>query len=271
MGFKPSNGVVGDPFGFPSIMPGIAATCPIGRTVADTAALFDVIARPDPRDAASVALPDRDVPPPTSLRVAYSARFGLDAVMDTDVADATERAVAMLERAGMRIVRTDPVWPAGTSEASIVAIERSGLAAQLGDQWRRTPEMFDPDVGRQIEQGLALSGVDVAKAWAASATIAVAMATFFNAFDLLIGPTTPCVSWPRDREDPATLGGMPARHRGHAIFTPMFNHALTPAISIPCGTGRAGLPVGLQLVGPRFSDRVVLAAAEFAERIFEQA
>jgi aspartyl-tRNA(Asn)/glutamyl-tRNA(Gln) amidotransferase subunit A len=271
VGFKPSNGTVADPFGFPGIMPGIAVTCPIGRDVADTALLFEAIARPDPRDPASVALPVRTIPDIAGLRIAYSPHFGLDAVMDDDVAAATEQAVARLQAAGLRIERADPVWPEGTSEASITAIEYSGLAALLGERWRAEPELFDPDVAWQIERGLALSGTDVARAWAASGAIAAAVARFFGSFDLLIGPTTPCVAWPGDRQDPETLGGRPAAHRGHAVFTPMFNHALTPAISIPCGTGRDGLPVGLQIVGPRFSDRIVLAAASFMEAALRRA
>jgi aspartyl-tRNA(Asn)/glutamyl-tRNA(Gln) amidotransferase subunit A len=97
------------------------------------------------------------------------------------------------------------------------------------------------------------------------------MASFFGSYDLLIGPTTPCVAWRNDRQDPPTLGGRPAAYRGHAVFTPMFNHARTPAISVPCGQGRDGLPVGLQIVGPRFSDRRVLAAAAGAESIFAAA
>ena len=271
VGFKPSNGIVADPFGFPGIMPDIAVTCPIGRDVADTALLFDVIAQPDPRDPASVALPVRPARPVGELRVAYSRHFGLHAVMDADVQAATETAVTRLEAAGMRISRADPAWPAGISEAAIVAIEHSGLAAQFGEQWRRQPQLFDPDVGEQIERGLALSGVDVARAWAASGEIAAAIARFFESFDLLIGPTTPCVAWSRDTQDPPTLGGRPAAHRGHAVFTPMFNHALTPAISVPCGIGRDGLPVGLQIVGARFSDRMVLDAAAFAETAFARA
>ena len=53
--------------------------------------------------------------------------------------------------------------------------------------------------------------------------------------------------------------------RGHAAFTPLFNLALVPGISIPCGSGRDGLPVGLQIVAPRLHDRPLLAMAQRAE------
>jgi aspartyl-tRNA(Asn)/glutamyl-tRNA(Gln) amidotransferase subunit A len=54
--------------------------------------------------------------------------------------------------------------------------------------------------------------------------------------------------------------------RGHAVFTPFVNHAMAAAISVPCGTGRAGLPVGLQVIAARGRDRQLLAAAAEIER-----
>jgi len=117
----------------------------------------------------------------------------------------------------------------------------------------------------QIERGLRRSGADVAAAHAFSLRIASAIARFFTSWDLLLCPTTACVAWPANRLDPETVGGRPAVHRGHAAFTPLFNHARTPAISIPCGTGKDGLPVGLQVVGSRLADWRVLAAAAWME------
>ncbi|RYD29600.1 MAG: amidase, partial [Sphingomonadales bacterium] len=70
---------------------------------------------------------------------------------------------------------------------------------------------------------------------------------------------------------PATIGGATVHHRGHAVFTPLFNHALCPAISIPCGAGRAGLPVGMQVVAPRFSDLGLLAFSAQIERVLAAA
>ena len=111
------------------------------------------------------------------------------------------------------------------------------------------------------------SAAELAAAHAFSLELAAALASFFTRFDLLLCPTTACVAWPADRLDPATIGGRPAAHRDHAAFTPLFNHARTPALTIPCGVGAGGLPVGLQLVGRRLADRDVLAAGRWMERV----
>ena len=54
------------------------------------------------------------------------------------------------------------------------------------------------------------------------------------------------------------IGGRPATPRGHAPFTPLFNYCDAPALSVPCGFGKNGLPLGLQIVGPRYGDLRVL-------------
>ena len=264
VGFKPSPGVVPDPWGFPGTLHGIACTSPMGRTVADTQALFEAIVGMHLADPFSVD------PAPIRAsagrpRVAYSPLLGLDLPLDADVRAAVDGAVGTLRRHGLDVTEADPSWPPGTAEFRILAIEDSGLADLFGAQWRTSPELFDPHVGRQIERGLARTGAEVANAHAFSLHIARALACFFTSWDLLVCPTTACVAWPAEQLDPATVGGRPSVHRDHAAFTPLFNHARTPAISIPCGFGRDGLPVGLQVIGPRLADWRVLAAASWME------
>lgn len=84
---------------------------------------------------------------------------------------------------------------------------------------------------------------------------------------MLVALTTPCVAWPLEQLGPATIGGKPAGPRANAALTPLVNHAFLPAISIPCGTAEGGLPVGIQIIGPRFADDRVLACARHAAAI----
>ena len=261
VGFKPSQGAIPHAPGFPGPFHAIEAIAPMARGVADATLLFDAIAGPDPRDPAAV--PVSAAEPARTLRIALSRRFGLDAPIDADVEQAMERAYARL---GAVLEPADPVWPDGFDWPVLAPMVESGLAERFGAAWRADPSRFDPEIGAQIERGLAATGPLVAAASLMSRAITLALAAFFTRFDLLIGPTVPCEPWLLDRTAPDRIGGVPVGPRGHAVFTGLFNHALVPAISIPCGAGANGLPVGLQIVGPRYADRRVLRFAADAER-----
>ena len=266
VGFKPSFGAIADPIGFPHAFIGLQSIAPIARTVADTKLMFEAMGGADPRDPHSIDLADVPVQPARALRVAYSPRLGLDVPVDSDVRQSIERAVDALRIAGWAIDNADPVWPAGANEDALMPLQHTGLAGLFGAEWKRDPTSFDPDVGRQIERGLQWSGADVARAREAGLQIALTLAAFLQRFDLLICPTTPCVAWRNDRLGPETIGGVKVEPRGHAVFTPFVNHAMAAAISVPCGSGRDGLPVGLQVIAARGRDRQLLGAAAEIER-----
>lgn len=257
VGFKPSGGVVSSERELSQV--GVAG--PMGRTVEDTRLLFAAIRGHDPRDPFSVpSLPASVLP--VSPKLAWSPRLGLDIPVDPDVAEALQHAIGILRTSGFDLSEADPVWPEGVGEAAVMPLQHAGLAARFGDAWLRDPALFDPDIGAQIEDGLRLTATDVARAAAMSAAVAGAAARFFaGGYDFLLSPTTPCVAWRWSELGPAKIGGVAVPHRGHAVFTPLFNHAFCPAISLPAGTGRDGLPVGLQVVGPRFSDDALLELA----------
>ncbi len=263
-GFKPTFGAIPYGRGFPEPPIFVSVIGPMAETVDDIALAFEATAGMDPRDPDSM-----DVPPLTAsaLRVAYSPLFGMNVPIDSDVADATETAIARLASSGMTIVRKDPQWPTGASEAALMAMHFAGLAVIYGNAWKRTPELFDPEVGAQVEKGFGIAGTEVAAGRLLAYEIADIAARFFDDVDILIGPTTPCVAWPIEEPYPRVIGGLEAPPRGHAMFTPFFNHAGTPALSIPCGHGRDNLPVGLQIVAARGNDRMLLDFAKKAEAI----
>src|SRR5690606_11052060 len=129
----------------------------------------------------------------------------------------------------------------------------------------REPEVFDPDIATQIERGLALAGTAVTDALLLRDRLYRSLAALFADFDLLIAPTAPVTAWSFERLGPETIDGRTVSPRGHAVFTPLFNHTYVPACSVPCGLGDDGLPVGLQVIGPRGGETSVLALAELVE------
>lgn len=261
VGFKPSFGAVADPVGFPHAFIGLQTMAPIARDVADVRAMFEVIAGPDARDPQSIALADLPSRPGRTLRLAFSPRLGLDVPVDEDVRQCLAQGVEALRSVGWSIADADPAWPEGAGETALMPLQHVGLAGLFGEEWRRDPTRFDPDIARQIESGLQRSGTEVARAREAGLRIGMALGAFLADYDLLLCPTTPCVAWRHDRPGPATIGGQPVEPRAHAVFTPFVNHAQAAAISLPCGRGRDGLPVGLQLIAARGRDRQLLDAA----------
>jgi aspartyl-tRNA(Asn)/glutamyl-tRNA(Gln) amidotransferase subunit A len=91
------------------------------------------------------------------------------------------------------------------------------------------------------------------------------MNQFHQRWDLLITPTMPIVAFAAGRELPADHPGQ--RWMSWTPFTYPFNLTRQPAATVPCGLTKAGLPVGLQIIGPTYGDALVLRAA----RAFEQA
>ena len=270
VGFKPSFGAIADPpqRGFDHAFPGLQVLAPIGRSVDDVALMFEAMAGPDAGDPQALPALAADPPSATAaLRLAWSPRLGLDVPVDDDVAACLERAISALRRAGLPIASADPAWPAGATEDSLMPLQHCGLARLYGDAWQRDPTPFDPDIGRQIARGLQFSGADHARARAAGAAIGAALHGFLGQHDLLLCPTAPCVAWSADLAGPERIGGRAVEPRAHAVFTPFVNHALAAAITLPCGRGRDGLPVGLQLVAARGRDRQLLAAARTFESV----
>ena len=263
VGFKPSYGAIPYGPGFAEPCHGVSVMAPIGGCVDDVRLAFAALAGPDARDPESIVL-SQPRKAPRDSRIAWSPRLGLDVAVDDEVAQGLDAAVERLRRAGFDIEDRDPVWPAAATEDAIMPLQHAGLAALYGEAFRREPGLFDSDIGKQIESGLARSGVDVARALDASRQIAFAFGVFFRDVDILLAPTVPCAAWPLDLPGPPMIGGRPATPRAHAVFTPFVNHARIPAISVPCGRTAQGLPFGMQIIAARGQD---LSLLEFAAAV----
>ncbi len=273
VGMKPTLGRVPNPWGFDDPNHLLSVVGQIGRNVEDVAFMLDALTAWEPADTLSCpafAVADAMAAlkqPLRPLRLAWSPQLGCGLAVDTDVRATLEAAVDRLRTAGWRIETADPAWPPEAREYPLIALQQAGLAQRFGDIWRRTPEMLDPDIGAQIELGFAISGTRVTELLKLREAFHASFTEFFGRYDALLCPVSPVEAWPLGRLGPAEIGGLPAGPRGHAAFTPIFNYGGVPALSLPCGTGRRGLPVGLQIAGPRFADALVLQLAWHAEQV----
>ncbi len=275
VGMKPTFGLIpcGPSFDEPNF--GLSVMGQIARNVEDAALMWRHLVQYSHRDWGSQLHTDpvrnlalRAVPD-KKLRIAYSHDLGCDFAIDADVRQVVEKMIKTLQRDGYEIECVSPVWPAGVKEYPLLKLQQAGLAALHGEAYDANPSDLDPDIAAQIILGRTHSAVDITKVLILREHIYAAYDKFFESYDLLLCPTTPTVSWDINALGPKTIGGVDAGPRGHAIFTPLFNYCQAPACSVPVGLTR-DLPVGLQIVGPRYSDALILQMAAHIERLQDE-
>lgn len=273
VGMKPTLGRVPNPWGFDDPNHLLSAIGQIGRDVEDVAWMLDLLTDWSPEDSLSSPVfktPDvmqtlkAPLPP---MRLAWSPEMGCGLPLDDDVRATLTSAIERLRQAGWQIEAMEPVWPPGARELQLIALQQAGLAQQFGDMWQHNPALFDPAIGAQIEMGLSLSGTRLSEVLRVREHFHASFTRLFTQYDALLCPVSPVEAWSLGSLGPAQIGGLPAAARGHAAFTPIFNYGSVPALSLPCGSGRNGLPVGLQIAGPRFADARVLQLAWHAEQV----
>lgn len=271
-GFKCTLGAIPNPWGFEDPNHLLSVVGSIARDVEDVILLFDAASGYDARDPLSgpfYAEAGSHVPAALSRppRAAYSRDLGLGFAVDADAAAAVEAAVQKLAAAGWQVEEVDPPWPAGAGEYPLIPLQLAQMGRLYGPSLATHRALIDPDLVAQIEAGMALSSDRVAAALMLRDQMVAAFSGFMEGYDLLLTQVAPVEAWPVDQVAPPLIGGRPAGPRGHAAFTPLFNGCGVPALSIPCGFGAHGLPIGMQIVGPRFADARVLAAGRAAQQV----
>jgi aspartyl-tRNA(Asn)/glutamyl-tRNA(Gln) amidotransferase subunit A len=262
VGFKPSLGRVAawppSPFAI------VSHTGPLARTVADVALMFQVLARPDPRDPYALPHDPRDWTADlddgiAGLRIAFSPNLGYAAV-DPEVAAAVADSVRLFETLGARVEQVDPGF-ANPRDAFAVLWD-AAAAKVLGGFTPEQRKLVDPGLERIAQAGAGLSATDYLAAEGERGALLTRMNAFHQRFDLLVTPTMPITALPVGRD----LRDGDRHWIDWSPFSYPFNMTRQPAASLPCGVSKAGLPVGLQIVGPSFGDALVLRAARAFER-----
>jgi aspartyl-tRNA(Asn)/glutamyl-tRNA(Gln) amidotransferase subunit A len=284
-GFKPTYGRVSR-YGLIAFASSLDQIGPFARRVDDVASVFTAIAGHDPRDSTSSPTAVEPVAEQLATGVA-GMRLGLPREymtegMEPGVRVAVEAALALLEKLGATIEAVSlPSTEAALSTYYIIAPAecsanlarmdgvRFGLHVDrpsLTDTYLETRGRgFGPEVKRRIMLGTyALSSgyydAYYRKAQKVRTLIAEEFDRAFERVDALVCPTSPIVAFPKGaRSDPLSM------YLCDVLTLPV-NLAGLPGISVPCGLSE-GLPVGLQVIGPRFQDARVLRVA----RAYEQA
>ena len=259
-GLKPSFGRVPawplSPFGT------LAHVGPITRSVADAALMLEVLALPDARDWHALPPETRDWRSGLEhgvegLRIAWSPDLGY-AKVDPEVASLTKDSMKIFESLGAHVEERNPGFE--SPEPIFRTHWFSGAAFLVKTIKNR--ELVDPGLLEIAAQGEKIGAHEILDAQLKRAALGAHMNLFHRDYDLLLTPSLAVAAFDVGREAPEGA----KRWTDWTPFSYPFNLTQQPAASIPCGFTRAGLPVGLHIVGPRYADARVLRAARAFER-----
>jgi amidase len=244
---------------------------PMARTVADTALMLSTLVGPDPRVPISYPVDARALlaavrtPSVKGLRIAWGGDLGITP-LDHEVRRITEATLDVFRKLGARVEAAHPDFG---EVGEIVRTSRgASMAARHHDKLAQWKPVMQENLVRNIEQGLALTPIEIGQGERLRTDLFHRVRAFMERYDLILTPTAAVPPFPVEMTSgPREINGVPMQHYIQwALLTYAFTVVNAPAISIPCGFTRDGLPVGLQIAG-RWRDEIgVLRAAAAFEK-----
>jgi aspartyl-tRNA(Asn)/glutamyl-tRNA(Gln) amidotransferase subunit A len=239
---------------------------PMTRTVADAAAMLQVIAGHDPADPGSAknSIPDYsgDLDAGVAQVRVGVPREGFYADLDPDVQSGIETALSILD--GMTASRIDVALPIPSMQAlreiSGPVIQAEAHAYHL-DNLATRPERFDPDTLARLKRGADISAASYIRARRELDRVRYEVQSMFELVDVLITPTTPNPAPTFSSVEVASDIGLSTLRN-----TSPFDAYGLPTISVPVALSSSGLPIGMQISGPAFAEQRVLQVANAFER-----
>jgi len=243
---------------------------PMARNVEDLALFFDAMCGDDPRDPISKPRPAtsfleaaRSGKKP--MRVAYSSDLGITPV-DPEVAAITRLAAERWSREGVIVEEAHP--DVRDAYEIFQTIRAEGFAIGMAGLLRDHRDQLKPEVIWNIEKGLSLRMEEVAKAETARTALMHRVAKFFERYDCLLCPATIVPPFPVGERFVASCNGVAFKtYVDWLLIVGVATLAGCPALSLPCGFTKSGLPVGLQMIGPSNGDAGLLASASHLETV----
>lgn len=270
VGFRPSPGLVPNSRRLLGWTP-ISVVGPMGRDVADTALQLAATAGESIADPLSYAVDALAfaLPPaidPATLRIGYTEDFGC---CDVDQGIRATFRARMAELG--RIVRScEPVaCDLGDAHRCFDIIRAESFVAGLHETYARDPNALGPNTRANYEMGAKMSLADSAWAQAEQTRIFRRFQEAFARYDVIVSPTTPVSPFPWTQLYATEIEGKPQENYYRWLaLTYVVTLTTHPALALPCGVDHAGMPFGLQIVGPFRADMKTLAVAQALESAF---
>jgi aspartyl-tRNA(Asn)/glutamyl-tRNA(Gln) amidotransferase subunit A len=254
VGFKPTFGRVSLRGVFP-LSWNLDHVGPLTKCVKDAALILQVISVYDPIDTASIKMLSGDylghlVDPVEGRKIALSVGKFIEAA-EPEVLEAVHKAARVFESLGCKVQEVDVSWLKEAALANKTMTQSDGAAVHR-DRLKEHPELFGEDIRRRLEAGTKTTSTEYILARRTQAEVKKRFEHFFESYDFLITPTTPIPAPTIEGHDAVEQAGRLTR------FTAPFNLGGLPALSLPCGFTKEGLPIGLQIISHAWADAKVL-------------
>ncbi|MFX1529389.1 MAG: amidase [Promethearchaeota archaeon] len=271
-GFKPSFGrIPQDTLRFFGNSGSLVHIGPIVRYVKDAALMMDVICGEDDSDRyslpkASFSYNEKINMIPKKLKIGYSLDLGFAKVIDHEVKEKVIEGIQRFEDLGSQTELAD--IKLNKADETMWVLWNVGYAYALKSYLKEFKDKIDPELLRTIEIGSTYTVTDVKAAELQRERIYEAICKALNKLDLLITPTTACLPFGLMRSAPEKIDDKEISPLDWIPFTYPFNMSGHPVASIPVGWSKDGLPIGMQIIGKRLNDLIVLQASKAYEEIF---
>jgi amidase len=246
----------------------LSVSGPMARNVGDLGLLLDAMAGPDNRDPRAQPAPEisfrrQAEMPKVPRRIAFSRNFGITPV-DPEISEICEAAARRFEAMGAIVEEAHPDF-SGAHEA-FQTLRAISFATGMAMEYAEHRDQLKHDVIWNIEKAFKITGEDVARANRLRGEMVSNLTTFFDTYDLLLAPATIVPPFPVGERTVTTCDGQSFETYIDWLAI-AFAVTLTsaPALSLPCGFTRDGLPVGLQMIGPLRSEGPLLSHAAALE------
>ena len=265
IGFKPTYGRVSLRGVFP-LSWNLDHVGPLTKSVADAALLLQVISIYDPIDPASIKMLTGDylghlVDDMEGRKIAFGVGEYIEGA-DPEVLNAVSEARKVFESLKCRVQDVDVSWMREAALANKTMTQSDGAAVHR-ERLKEHPDWFGEDIRRRLEDGAKTTSTEYILARRTQSEVRKKCEHFFETYDLLILPTTPITAPLIEGLDAIEQAGRLTR------FTAPFNLTGLPALSIPCGFTKNGLPIGLQIISRAWADAKVLNAGHAFEQTTE--
>jgi amidase len=272
VGLKPSRGRVTQGPDSAERLAGLTQEFVVSRTVRDTAAMLDAVSQPAPGDPFIITQPKRPYSQevnatPGKLRIAWTAQsWQPSTAVHPEVVRCVEQAAAKCDEMGHQVVETTPVFDYEEYLRALCIpwefgfdVSTDALAAKMRREINE--ETLEPVTLSCYHYGRRVTAADVITADGVLNKLRRTFGRFFQEYDALLTPTLaqppePLGKYASTRTDLDFVGFMRLSDEIN-MHLPLFNVTGQPAISVPLGQSKSGLPIGVQLVA-RFGDEATL-------------